>query len=284
MAFRSNSPITVSLPPFRGVTRHIILIAISTYFALLVLGIVSHDLGALVSNFLSLVPFLAYKLVWQFVTYPFVNVGLFGVLFAALSVWFFGSTLEDELGSRWLGEFFLATTIAGGVLAVAISFAIGRQVIGLYPTEVASGLWPFSLALLLVFARLHADQELNFNFVLRVKAKYIAAMYLLVYLALALSSHQRFDALLVLTNALSGWLFLRFAPRRGVRASASEGVYGLRNAWVRARRRRAAKKFSVYMQKQGREVQFDESGRYVDPEGKPRDPSGRDPNDRRWMN
>ena len=53
----------------------------------------------------------------------------------------------------------------------------------------------------------------------------------------------------------------------------------MRNAWVKARRRRAAKKFSVYMQKQGREVHFDDSGRYLDPDAK-----GHDPNDRKWMN
>ncbi len=134
---------------------------------------------------------------------------------------------------------------------------------------------------------MHADQELNFNFVLRVKAKYIAAIYLLVYLAIALSRGQRFDAVVVLSTSLCGWMFLMFAPRRGVRFGVNERVYGLKNAWLRAKRRRAAKKFSVYMQKQGREVHFDAHGRYVDPESKrdPRDPrTPRDPNDRSWMN
>ena len=147
------------------------------------------------------------------------------------------------------------------------------------PESIASSLWPFSLALLLVFARLHPDQELNFNFILRVKAKYIAAIYLLVYLAIALSAHERFDALMVLTNALCGWLLVVFAPRRGIVFAANNGVSGLRDMWVRARRRRAARKFSVYLQKQGREVHFATSGRYVDPEKKKRDPK-----DRTWMN
>ena len=279
MAFRSNGPVTVALPPFRGVTRRIILTLVVVYFALLVISLVSRDLGGILSGYLAFSPIAAYKLVWQFITYPFIMRGLLSVLFAALSVWFFGSTLEDELGSRWLTEFFFATTIGGALLAGLISLTVTRNVEGLGPWEVASGLWPFSLALLLAFAGLHPDQELSFNFILRVKAKYIAAIYLLIYLALALSAHQRFDAFLVLTTAVCGWLFLRFAPRRGFGLAANETVYGLKNAWIKARRRRAAKKFSVYMQKQGREVHFDESGRYVDPDGKPRDP-----NDRRWMN
>jgi hypothetical protein len=58
----------------------------------------------------------------------------------------------------------------------------------------------------------------------------------------------------------------------------SEGYFGLRNAYYRAKRRRAARKFEVYMGKQGRQVHFDKEGRYVDPDAR------KDPNDKRWMN
>ena len=279
MAFKSNGPITVALPPFRGVTRRIILAAVVVYFALLLIGLYSRDLAALLSGFFMLEPSRAYLFVWQVFTYPFVNVGLFSLLFAALSVWFFGSSLEDEFGSRWFVEFFLASSVGGGIVACLLAFALNLRLPGIDTHELASGLWPFSISLLLAFAKFHADQELNFNFILRVKAKYIAAIYLLIYLAVALSSQRQFDAMLVLTNALCAWIFLQFAPRKGFGFAANEGIYGLRNAWVKSRRRRAAKKFSVYMQKQGREVHFDDSGRYVDPDKK-----DRDPNDRRWMN
>ena len=68
-------------------------------------------------------------------------------------------------------------------------------------------------------------------------------------------------------------------PRRGYAfsLSLSERFYGLRNEFYRAKRRRAAKKFEVYMRKQNRDVHFDKNGRYVEPED-------RDPNDKRWMN
>jgi membrane associated rhomboid family serine protease len=280
VAFRSNGPVMVALPPFRGVTRRIILLAVGVFFALLVLGIVSRDLSGLIAGLFALQSDLAlHKLVWQFVTYPFITTGIFGLLFAALTVWFFGSALEEELGSRWMAEFFFVSTIGGGLVASIISLLVGDRVAGMGPGHPADSLWPFSLALLLAFARLHPDQELNFNFILRVKAKYIAGLYLLVYLAIMLAAHLRFDAMVVITNALCGWLYLRFAPRRGIGFAGSEGLYGLRNAWYRAKRRRAAKKFTVYMQKQGRDVRFDESGRYLDP-----DAERRDPRDRKWMN
>jgi hypothetical protein len=82
-----------------------------------------------------------------------------------------------------------------------------------------------------------------------------------------------------LCNALAGYVFLRFAPRRGLRVGVSERWFAMRNSYYRAKRRRAAKKFTVYMKKQGRDVSLDEDGRYVDPDGKPRDL-----NDRNWMN
>lgn len=270
----------VALPPFRGVTRTLLLAAILVFFSLLVIGVFSRDLAAIFIGLFSLVPANAlHTLFWQVITYPFVSSGIFSFLFAALSVWFFGSALEDELGGRWMTEFFVACTLGGGLLAAIITFTPAHNIEGFEPGHLSNGLWPFSLALLLVFARLHPDQELNFNFILRVKAKYIAMIYLLVYLAFLLSSRQRFDALVVLTNCLCGWLYVRFAPRRGVRYAAAEGMFGVRNAWARNKRRRAAKKFTVYMQKQGRDVHFDESGRYLDPEAE-----RKDPNDRKWMN
>jgi len=53
----------------------------------------------------------------------------------------------------------------------------------------------------------------------------------------------------------------------------------MRNEYFRWKRRRAARKFEVYMGKQGRKVHFDKDGRYIYP-----DTVKKDPNDRSWMN
>jgi hypothetical protein len=93
-----------------------------------------------------------------------------------------------------------------------------------------------------------------------------------------LKDANEFGALLQLSGALCGWLYVRHAPRRGVAFGFGEQYFGMRNAYYRAKRRRAARKFEVYMGKQGRKVHFDDEGRYVDPDEK------KDPNDKRWMN
>jgi membrane associated rhomboid family serine protease len=270
----------VALPPFRGVTRRIILASVVMYLLLLVLHSVLPDSyfllqGLLVVRAGSTLP----RQLWELFTYPFYADGLFSVLFAALSIWYFGSSLEDERGHRWMGEFFLVSTIAGGLLACLLGLLSQERFPGVGTAEFAYGLWPFTLALVLAFAVFHPEQQLRFNFILTLKAKYLAAIYLLLYIALTLLGGDRFGTLTALSNAAVAYAYLRLAPRRGLRVGFTEQWFALRNNFYRAKRRRAAKKFTVYMKKQGKEVSLDDEGRYIDPNGKPRDL-----NDRNWMN
>jgi membrane associated rhomboid family serine protease len=275
---RSNGPVMIALPPFRGLTRKLILLAIASFILFFVLGIVSPGLGAIITGLLLLRPELAPKLIWQFVTWPFIAQGLLSVLFALLSLWYFGSSLEDERGTRWFTELFFFTSIGGAVLATLLSLTVGRflSVIG-GAGSYSSGLWPVVLALLLVFARLHPNESMTFDFFIRARAKYIAAIFLLLYLVIDVVTARHFDALNTICNCIFALLFLRIAPRSGLRHGVSEGWFGLRNRYYRARRRRAAKKFQVYMRKQGKDVNIDASGRYI---GLDDD----DPNDRHRMN
>jgi len=276
MAFRSNGPVMLALPPFRGVTRRIILTALAVFFGGLVVSLIQPDTASLIRNTLFLHPHqVRTGALWQLVTYPLIDVNLVSLLFALFSIWLFGSQIEDERGSLWFTEYMATSTICGGLAACLISYALGSHVSGFEADVVFGGtLWPATLAILLAFARFHAEETIRFNFLIGMKAKYLAAIYLLIYLALALGGHDRFGATLALTNALSGYAFLRLAPRKGLRFAASERWYRLRNSYYRAKRKRAGKKFEVYMREQGKDVRVNEN--------EPRDP--RDLNDKRWMN
>lgn len=263
-----------SLPSFDGMTRRLVLLAAAVFFILLVLR--ASPLYPTAVGLLALWPDAVLRHPWQLVTYPFVSTSLLGTLFALLSVWTFGRAIEEERGSRWLLEYFVVTSIAGGALGCVLTWT---HVFGLRPDAGAAGMWPFTIALILAYARSRPEEEIRFNFVLGMKAKYMAALYLLFYFAMALMGGEVLNATVTLCGALAGFVFLQLAPRRGLGFVGSEWWYGLRNAYYRRKRRQAAKKFTVYMKKQGKDVSFDESGRYLDPNGVPRDP-----NDRRWMN
>jgi membrane associated rhomboid family serine protease len=280
MAFKSDSPISLMFPPFRGVTRRIILTCVVVYFATAALGLVSAQFQGLVINFFRLHAGEAlHPQIWQLVTYPFVQDALVSVLLSLISLWFFATALEEDCGPRWLVEFFLVASVGGGILATILSLAAGDRVEGLGRDVAAAGMWPFVLAVMVAYGKLHANEQVRINFLFWIKAKYLAVIYVLIYLAMELTSREKFGALVALCNAGVGFAFVMWAPRRGVRVGISERWFGMRNAYLRAKRRRAAKKFTVYMRKQGKDVSLDDDGRYVDPDGKPRDP-----NDKRWMN
>ena len=272
MAFQSNGPVMLALPPFRGFTRRIVLVAAAVFLATWVLSWVWPTGVAYLLDWSMLNPqALTHGMVWQTITYPFIDVGLLSVLFALISVWLFGSQVEGELGARWLAEYFFTATIGGALVAAAISYAVGRWVPGLnVKVAYTSGMWPASMALLLAFAQRHKDEEIRFNFIFRLKAKYLMAIYVAGYvLLLILFASYRFSASVALGNMLCGWMFLQWVPRRGLRYMASEKLFGMRNDFYRAKRKRAAKEFEVYMRKQGKDVRVD------DPEN---------PDDKKWMN
>jgi membrane associated rhomboid family serine protease len=203
---------------------------------------------------------------------------LLGLIFALLSLWYFGAALEDERGTHWFAELFFFTAIGGALLTTILSLSLGRffPVISA-PGKYSNGLWPVVLGLLFAYARLHPNESMTFNFVIRARAKYIAAAFLVFYLVIDWFAIRRIDALNAICNCLLGWLFLQIVPRGGLRHAVSEGMFGMRNRFYRAKRRRAAKKFQVYMRKQGKDVNIDASGRYI---GLDDD----DPDDRRRMN
>ena len=88
-------------------------------------------------------------------------------------------------------------------------------------------------------------------------------IYALVAIAM-LFGQQRIYAFAQLGGALAGLLWVKMAPRRGASFFFSESWYGMRNRYYRWKRRRAARKFEVYMRSQGRTVRFDGQGRQID--------------------
>ena len=273
---RSNT-ISMSFPPFAGVVRKLVLTNVAIYFAVRVLGWLAPGLAGALVDILQLQPAaVARGEIWQLGTYCFIHLGLWEILFAMLTLWFCGSLLEGAYGGRWLKELYFTSAIGGAAVASAISFT---HVLRLSPESVAYGAWAGIFGVMIAIALRMGDTEfLLFPLPFSIRAKYLVTIYILIAVAVLLKDANEFGALLQLSGALAGWLYVRHAPRRGIAFGFGEWYFGLRNAYYRAKRRRAARKFEVYMGKQGRKVNFDKDGRYVEPDEK------KDPNDKRWMN
>jgi membrane associated rhomboid family serine protease len=279
----------MTFPPFAGAVRQIVLLNVAVYFAAAVLHWLMPSLASLLLGHLLLQPLaVAHGEIWQLATYSFLDFGLLDILFGMLTLWFLGSLLEGAYGSLWLAELYFTSAIGGALLASALSFT---QVLHLSPDAVANGAWAGIFGLLIAIAMRFGEQEFLLFFLVRIRAKYMVAIYILLAVAVLLKDANAFGALLQLSGAVCGYLYVRHAPRRGLAFGFSEQYFTLRNAYYRAKRRRAARKFEVYMGKQGRSVHFDKDGRYIDPDADRRDSTTRsgpsvrnDPNDKRWMN
>jgi membrane associated rhomboid family serine protease len=267
----------MTFPPFAGIVRKIVLANVAIFFGMLLLRWVSPGAYSLLLIHLLLEPFaVARGEVWQLLTYSFLNTGILDILFGMLTLWFTGSLLESAFGSQWVAELYFTSIVGGALVASALSFT---HIFGLRPDAAATDAWAGIFGLLIAIAMRFGEQEFLLWFVLRIKAKYMVAIYILIATAILLKGGNAFSAMLQLSGAFCGFLYVLCAPRRGLAFGASEWYFNLRNEYFRWKRRRAARKFEVYMGKQGRKVHFDKDGRYIDP-----DQLKKNPNDKTWMN
>ena len=280
-----SGPISLTLPPFSGATRNLVLWNLAAFFTLAILSLFAERTLPGILVHLALVPTLVARgELWQLVTYSLLNSGLLSTLFSLLFLWFVGSMLESERGGHWLYELYFTSAIGGAALATILAFLPPLRLGGFVP---AAGPYAAILGLMVAVGVLFGEQEFVFWFVLRLKAKYLAAILVLIAFARLFLGGDRFGALVQLCAAASAYLFLRFVPRRGLAFGIQERYFGLRNEFYRSKRRRAARKFEVYMRKQDREVRFDKDGRFIDPDlDRPGTDHNtrRDPTDKRWMN
>jgi membrane associated rhomboid family serine protease len=260
---------TLSLPPFTKAVKWLVIVNAGV-FLLKVVG------DWLVPNFavsaeyqLALVPALAvHGRLWQLFTYSFLHVSASHIFFNMLWLWWFGAQLEMDWGHRKFMEFYSFCVAGAALVTVAVSYTgvAGVQVTN--PTEGASG---GIFGILMAFAMLYGEQEIwLFPIPFSVRAKYFVAgvAFFTLIGAIMAAGPRRGNSVAYaahLGGLLFGFLCVKFLPRRGLSRSASERYFGLRNAYYRWKRRRAARKFEVYMRQHDQEVHFDEYGNYIPP-------------------
>ncbi len=253
----------LSFPSFSGVTKKLVLINLAVY-AVALFSQWSTPLRFVVA-LLPLTPALViHGQVWQLVTYAFLQTGVFQVLFNMMSLWFIGAYLETVKGGKWLMEIYFLSVIGGALIATGLSFT---GLVHLSPLQTTFGASSGIFGLLAAFAVLFGDQQfMMFPLPIGIKAKYLVIVYILIAVASLFSGMSPLTYVAYLGGALLGYLYAKAAPHRGFAGATSERYFGIRNDYYRWKRRNAAKKFEVYMSKQGRDVKFDKEGKYIDPD------------------
>ena len=252
-----------SFPEFRGATRRLVLLNLGAFFALLLAqSAFPHPAVAFDERFGFIPSAFLHGRVWQPFTYSFIHPGILGALFELLSLWFLAGFLESLHTSSWVTGLY-ATSVLGAAAAAtaiyAVSGTLGYSLSGDFLYGCGGGVF----GLLVAIGVLYGDMEFLLFFTIGIKARYLAALYALVSIAM-LFSEQKMYAFAQLGGALAGLLYLQLAPRRGLHIVFSEQWYAMRNSYYRWKRRRAARKFEVYMRSQGRTVHMDGSGKQID--------------------
>lgn len=282
---------SMGFPPFTRAVKLLVIANAAVYLLMLILGAVAPNLAGMVMGIGALIPAaVTHGWIWQLVTYSFLHAGLFHVLFNMLTLWMFGSQIERDWGQNQFFEFYFFCAISAALVTVGISYlgmAPGFGFLGISPMTITVGASGAIYGLMVAFAVLHGDQEfMLFPLPFMIKAKYLVAILLFVSLAGAfqgMGPAHRGESVAYfahLGGALFGWIYVRFLPRRGLLFGASERAFGVRNAYYRWKRRRAARKFEVYMRKHDRAEFFDEYGNYRPPDDKGNGQTRRPP----WVN
>lgn len=262
---------TLSLPPFTKAVKWLIILNSAIYFALILLRLGSSRVAEEIQFWGSLIPAaVTHGFIYQLVTYSFLHDprSITHILFNMLVLWMFGSQIEMDFGTKQFLEFYFWCVVGAALVTVAVSYLPGLGGDPTLPTIGASG---GLFGIYAAFGMLHGEQEIMmFPIPITMKAKYFVWILVVVTVALALAQAAGSRSASIAYTAhlgglLFGWIYLKFLPRRGLRFLFSERYYGTRNAYYRWKRKRAARKFEVYMRQHKREDYFDEYGNFKDP-------------------
>ena len=107
--------------------------------------------------------------VFQLVTYPFIEVNLMGFIFNALVVWFIGSELERQWGTKIYVRFLLINVLGVGLIYALVNLLF------FYGTFTYSapihGLTGINFAMLIAYSLLYPDRQMSLMMIFPMRAR-----------------------------------------------------------------------------------------------------------------
>jgi membrane associated rhomboid family serine protease len=252
----------MGFPPFRGAVRQIILGSVAIYVVILLLMSFAQPLGNTVLALGVLDPaHIRQGWLWQFVTYAFMYVDPWQFAVSLVGVYFLGTAVEEQVGfARFYSLFFVSI-----VLAAVAGFLLSLTGVVAQGTALGSG--AAANAILMLFYLLNRGAPIMlFPIPIQIPVKWILLFVAAIETAYLLLSHFALFYFVALLGLGAGYVWYLAFLRPKVSLGIGERYAGLRNGYYRWKRRRAARKFEVYMRQHNRTVSFDEHGNYVPPE------------------
>jgi len=257
-----NTSFDMGLPAFRGAVRQIIIASALIYVVILLLMAFAQGIGQAVLALGILDPArIREGWLWQFVTYAFMYVDPLNFVMSLLGIYFLGWAVEERVGpARFYGLFF-GSIILSGLAGFALSLT------GVVAQGSALGSGAATNAILMVFYLFNRGAPIMlFPIPIQIPVKWIVLFTAAIEAAYLLLSHFALQYFVLLLGLAAGYIWYVVFLRRRTSIGTKPSSDGIRNAYYRWKRRRAARKFEVYMRKHDRKVTFDEHGNYIPPE------------------
>jgi membrane associated rhomboid family serine protease len=256
-----NTYSEMGLPPFSGAVRQIILTCVAIYVFILLLMAFAPAVGEAVLEIGTLDPaHVRHGWIWQFVTYVFMAVDPWKFAVSVAGVYFLGPPVEARIGSGRFWGLFLGSAVLAGLAGFVLSLT------GVVAQGPALSVGAATNAILMVFYLFNRDAPIMAFFVLRIPIKWLVLFFAALETAYLLLSHFALFYFVLLFGLGAGYLWHKLFLTRRTSLGISERYYSVRNSFYRWKRRRAARKFEVYMRDHNRTVTFDEHGNYIPPD------------------
>jgi membrane associated rhomboid family serine protease len=212
---------------------------------------------ALFNHVFGLAPwFVTHRLfLWQPVTYLFLHGGILHLLFNMLFLWMFGSDLERTWGTHRFYVYFFVTGIGAGCINVLVKTLLDLHGTGLSVTTPTIGASGAIYGVLLASAIVFPDRQIwLIPFPVTIPMKiYVAGAIAIEFFSTLGTGGDNVSHVTHLGGALVGYLYLR----RGL------FLYRMRNDYLDWKRRRAKRKFEVYMRDHKNEPPGSSDDRWV---------------------
>jgi membrane associated rhomboid family serine protease len=261
-----NISTSMGFPRFKGAVRNLVLFNLAVFIVLLVLESLRSPLLSYVLAFGELShEGIRHGFVWQFFTYGFLHLDPFNFLLSMLGIYFIGTAVEDQVGARRFYELYLLSLAGAGLIGILLGWT------GQIAQGPAAGSGPAANAILLVFYFLFRQARVMPMFIpIPIPVKYIVIFTAAVEAAYLLLSRFSLFMLVQLLGMAVGWAWYRALWRHSILGMLEDQIVNLRNGYYRWKRRRAARKFQVYMRKHEHDPKqyFDEYGNFKPPDDK----------------
>jgi len=251
----------MGFPPFRGAVRQIILASGVIYVVTLLLWATNDVLANRLLHTGALDPGgILHGELWRFLTYAFVYRDPINFVLSMLGIYFLGWAVEERIGTSRFYALFFGTTIIAGVAGFLLSLS------GIALGE-ATGCGAAVNAILMVFYLFNRNAPIMlFPLPMQFPIKWIVIATAGIQTAYLLLSHFALFYFVLLLGMGAGYIWYSLFLTRKPSTGLSERFFGFRNSYYRWKRRRAARKFEVYMRGHNRTVSFDEHGNYIPPD------------------